>query len=251
MTSSKFMMGVLVSGAFHVLAYVQMRHAKASVKHVSAPVLIELESSPATPPEAQPETERASENPAPKEPASARTAKPDRAAQSREAPSPAAQAGRVLAASEDTPAVADFTIVEGAGATFAGGITSHTGTARDVVTRPPHASDGLGPAGDAGGPRSGYATGNRSKTARPMGSDWDCSLLFPRGASTDSATVILVARVRPNGLAESVSVVSDPGQGFGAAARACAMRQRYAPGEDETGRAVAATTAPFRVRFTR
>ena len=62
---------------------------------------------------------------------------------------------------------------------------------------------------------------------------------------------MIVARVRADGTAESVSVVRDPGQGFGRAARACAMRQRYAAAEDREGRAVIATTAPFRVRFTR
>jgi protein TonB len=75
--------------------------------------------------------------------------------------------------------------------------------------------------------------------------------MFPSGVTVDSAIVVIVARVRPDGSPESITVVSEPKEGFGAAARACAMRQRYAPAEDRSGHVIASSTAPFRVRFTR
>jgi len=63
--------------------------------------------------------------------------------------------------------------------------------------------------------------------------------------------VVIVARVSANGGAESIAIVTDPGQGFGAAARSCASRQRFDLAVDRDGRPVAGSTSPFRVRFTR
>jgi protein TonB len=148
--------------------------------------------------------------------------------------------------------MADFTMVQGDGATYAGGITSSAGTSKNAVDGQPRIAAARGAGGGNGeGTGTGAGAADRSKTARPIGSDWDCKALFPTGASAASATVIIVARVRPDGVPEAVSVVSDPGQGFGPAARTCAMRQRYQSAEDRDGHAVAGSTAPFRVRFTR
>jgi protein TonB len=57
--------------------------------------------------------------------------------------------------------------------------------------------------------------------------------------------------VRPDGSAQSVKVLSDPGNGFGRAARTCALSQRFEAAFDRTGQAITGTTAPFTVRFTR
>jgi protein TonB len=198
--------------------------------------VIDLESAPPPPPPPPPAPtqERA-------EPSLPATSAPHRApAAAKAAP---AEAGKTLNAADD--AVADFTMVQGAGA-YAGGVTSSTGKSKNAVasaasSAPPATSV----AGDAG-PAAGSG-----KPARPLGGDWDCKALFPSGATHDTATVVLVARVRPDGRAESVSVVTDPGEGFGRAAKTCAMQQTYAPAQDKEGRAIAAATAPFRVRFTR
>jgi protein TonB len=61
----------------------------------------------------------------------------------------------------------------------------------------------------------------------------------------------MIVTVRPDGTPESVEVVSDPGGGFGAAASACAMRQRFVAAKDEDGNPVRGTTPEFSVRYVR
>jgi biopolymer transport protein ExbD len=81
---------------------------------------------------------------------------------------------------------------------------------------------------------------------------WECP--FPPDADRakiDSAAVLLQATVSERGLAESVSVLSDPGNGFGDAARECALKQHFKPGRDADGKPSRTTTKPFRVRFER
>jgi hypothetical protein len=46
-------------------------------------------------------------------------------------------------------------------------------------------------------------------------------------------------------------VLADPGNGFGREARRCAMAKRYAAALDRDGGAIAGTTRPFRVHFSR
>lgn len=74
---------------------------------------------------------------------------------------------------------------------------------------------------------------------------------FPDSANVDMAVVQVAVTVGTDGKAQRVEVVSDPGQGFGAAARVCAMTQPYRPARDKTGRLVVSKTPPFRIRFTR
>lgn len=246
MASSRFILGVVVSGGFHVLAFLQMNRAEASVRPALPPTVIEIDSAPPPPPPPAPKAEPlAPEETAPAAPLP-QAAKPV----APRAPQAAAQAGRVLTAADEAPGVADFTMVQGVGA-YAGGITSSSGTSKSAVTSAPASGPAPGPVAGAGGDGTRPTGPDLSKPARPVGSDWDCKALFPREATSDNATVLIVARVRPDGAPESVSVVKDPGEGFGRAARACAMRQRYAAAEDRDGHAVLATTAPFRVRFTR
>jgi periplasmic protein TonB len=245
MASARFILGVALSAGVHVLAYVQMSHAKANVAPPKPAVVIEVDTSvpPPPPPEPKPAETKPSAEPAP----IAKSEKPVMKPSANPPPS-AAQAGKVLAAEKDD-GPADFTMVQGAGV-YAGGITSSTGTSKTAVTAQPRIAAAVGPATGGGG--NGNGTGpDRSKPARPVGSDWDCSSMFPSAATVDTATVVIVARVRPDGSPEAITVVTDPGQGFGKAAKSCAMRQRYAAAEDREGRAIAASTAPFRVRFTR
>ena len=64
-------------------------------------------------------------------------------------------------------------------------------------------------------------------------------------------TVLLRAAVRADGRAERVDVLADPGFGFGAAARSCALATRFEPARDPAGQPVAALSPPIRVHFFR
>jgi hypothetical protein len=78
--------------------------------------------------------------------------------------------------------------------------------------------------------------------------NWDCE--YP-GAPTQGADAVvrLIATVRPDGTAESVDILSDPGNGFAEVARECAMRQPFSPALDERGQRIRGRTRPFVVRF--
>jgi len=84
------------------------------------------------------------------------------------------------------------------------------------------------------------------------GTAWRCP--FPPEAESDQvdqAVATIVVTVGSDGSPTAVTVVGDPGHGFGRAARACAFGRRYTPGLDGSGAVHVATTAPIRVRFTR
>jgi protein TonB len=94
---------------------------------------------------------------------------------------------------------------------------------------------------------------DRSRPALPQSTNWSgCG--FPAEADMeqiDYARVRLVVTVGTDGRAKSVVVQSDPGYGFGALARQCALRRRYKVGLDQQGNPVTRTTPPFTVTFTR
>jgi periplasmic protein TonB len=79
-----------------------------------------------------------------------------------------------------------------------------------------------------------------------------CRGFFPTEAAVDTAKVDLIVIVQANGRVASVSIAgeSPAGEGFGAAARACLLSQRFTPGKSRAGRAVAAS-ASVRLHFTR
>ncbi|MFB6350288.1 MAG: energy transducer TonB, partial [Bradymonadaceae bacterium] len=82
--------------------------------------------------------------------------------------------------------------------------------------------------------------------------DWNCP--WPEQAdhlSVDEQVVVLQAVVGPDGQPRSVSLVSDPGFGFGQAALTCARDHRFRPSLDENGEPQTASSPPIRVRFTR
>ena len=92
-----------------------------------------------------------------------------------------------------------------------------------------------------------------SSSPRPRGSlNWSCP--FPPeadAAQQNYARVTLVVTVGTDGRAKSVSVISDPGFGFGRAAKRCALRKNYSVGKDRTGKPVAKSSGPMVVTFTR
>jgi protein TonB len=113
--------------------------------------------------------------------------------------------------------------------------------------------------GQKGGKGTGPATTaavapvDKSRPASLAGStSWSCP--FPPEADAegrDSAVAVIVVTVRPDGSPQSVSVVQDPGAGFGRAARKCALGRRYVAGLDKDGQTTTTTTPPIRVKFSR
>ena len=237
-----------VSAALHAAWLIH--DAKASYVRESQPAEVLLEAEPEPAPKAP------AELPAPSE------ASPDKAsvrmsaskfASPRQTQQAAAQAGKTVTAPEtpDSNAVADFSMVQGAGDMYAGGTTSSVGTSKIAVHGPaslaPVAAQRIAP-----GNATEVAGPDRSRGATPNGTDWNCASLFPSDPSAgDYASVVIAVTVDPDGHAKSVAVIRDPGHGFAAAARACAMQQRYHTALDHSGRPVVATTPPIVVRFTR
>jgi len=156
---------------------------------------------------------------------------------------PPAQAGQLAAVS---PEQADFTgmaFIVGSGTSYAGGATTSSGTSRKAA---------IGPAAPEV-PRS-EPSSVRSR-ARPVMLDqsaWSCP--WPAEADAEQVneqTVVLQAGVRADGHAEHVDLLSDPGFGFGAAARMCALRTRFEPARDTAGQPIIALSPPIRVHFYR
>jgi protein TonB len=196
---------------------------------------VELAPTPAPPPPVDPpEPERAP----PKTRAVSR-----RPAEAR--PPPPAQAGKVVAREPNPNAPVDLsgeTFVVGSASTYAGGVTTPSGTnpvavqTRDVDPRSP--------------PGSGEA--DHSSAVALEDPDWRCP--WPREAEDeqiDRQIAMVRVVVRPDGSVESAQILSDAGHGFGQAAVACAMRTQFVPARDARGRAIRAQSPPIRVRFTR
>ena len=65
------------------------------------------------------------------------------------------------------------------------------------------------------------------------------------------AIAVVRVKVKPDGTAEWVKVLSDPGYGFGEAARQAALKTRFQPALDRSGNPIAGEIAPVNVRFIR
>lgn len=197
------------------------------------------------PPEAEPEQAAPPPSPAPPPPAAANEPPPP--------PAPA-EAGQVLTSEPDPNEPVDLTgdsIVTGEGE-YRGGITSSTGTAKTAV-RDVNAQPGGVPGGTGttpAPPRAPEKDLSRPATP-PKGGSWgDCP--YPAEAQLDGieyGVVQLAVTVGIDGRPKSVTVLKDPGSGFGAQARQCAMRKVFGTALDKSGQPVVGTTAPFTVRF--
>jgi protein TonB len=145
-----------------------------------------------------------------------------------------------------------FVSGDGTGPGF--GQVSAQGTA-SAPTWSPHAKVGGTPGGTGTGPVAPPPPPEVDRSKPPSllgGTSWNCP--FPPEADTDQvdqAIATIVVTVRPDGTPQSVKVVSDPGHGFGRAARLCALGRRYNAGLDRAGAATTSTTPPIKVRFTR
>lgn len=170
-------------------------------------------------------------------------------------PPPPAQAGKVLTSEPDPDEPMDFTgdgFMQGDAERYAGGTTSSTGTSKVAVKGPAKPGSTAPVTNKPVGPASGEPAVDKSRAPRPTSTNWNCG--FPPEADFDQidyATVTLAVTVDTNGRAKSVSIMSDPGHGFGRLARSCAMRMTYQVGYDKAGNPVVKTTRPFPVRFTR
>jgi protein TonB len=191
----------------------------------------------------------------PKEPEPAPKAEPK--PQDNTPPPQPAQAGRILAADPDPNETVDMrgAFTQGDAVDFTGGLTSSTGTSKVPVYNAAAANTGApGGTGTAPAPQAAVKKEDRSRAAKLSGStDWsDCP--FPPEADADQiddSYVTVQVKVKADGSAESVSVIADPGHGFGRAARGCAMRKRYVNAQDIDGNAIPGTTNQFRVHFQR
>ena len=191
--------------------------------------------------------------PAPTRPRSTAPRAPSRV-DARAASAPSAPAATVLARDPWPRAPVDMTaesFVVGSVKGYSGGVT-----APDSTSTVPYQKRGPSAGTAAGGAASGNgaaSTGPSRLAAVGLASQsWSCP--WPSEAvplSIDEETVVIRVVVRPDGTAESVAVVADPGHGFGQAAASCAMRTLFAPARADGGEPVRAISAPIRVRFTR
>jgi len=159
-------------------------------------------------------------------------------------PPPPAQAGNIIAREPNPSAPADLTgetFVTGKASTYAGGVTTSTGTNPNAVQ-----SREVDPRAPPGAP-------DLSRAVSLEDQDWR-TCPWPREAQDEpinEQTVVLRVVVRPDGTVESVKILADPGHGFGPQAYDCALRTKFSPALDRQGRPLKAQSPPLRVRFTR
>ncbi len=167
----------------------------------------------------------------------------------------AAQASAVLTKAADPDEPVDLTgFVTGNAAAYAGGVTEQGGTSDTAVydrnARKGGIPGGHGTATAAAPPPPGP---DRSKPAGLSGSsEWKCP--WPSEADAeqiDEAYVSVQVTTRPDGTAEKVTILSDPGHGFAREARQCAMRERYNAALDHDGNSIGGLTKAFRIHFER
>jgi protein TonB len=205
---------------------------------------------PVPPPE--PPKDEPKEAPLPA-PISAKAAPPDAP---RPAAPAAAQAGAVLTQAPDPNEPVDLTnaFVTGDSDAYAGGVTQATGTSTAAVYAR-RVGSGSGGTQPGAGKATGQGTGgpDRSRASSLAGSkEWKCD--FPPEADVDQidqAFVVVQVATRTDGSPDHVSILSDPGHGFGRAARVCAMKEHYDPALDHDGNAIAGSTKSIRIRFER
>jgi periplasmic protein TonB len=233
----------IVATVAHVLVALLLVRAPLARKQWLPPIPASFELEPPRPlePETAPEPPPARPEPAPS-PAAVRYASK---------PASPARAAPALTQSETPEQPVDLTdqIVTGSAASYAGGTTTSAGNAHAAAGSVEGSTAGTRPAGEGAGGLSGP---DRSRAARIAGGlDWQCP--FPGEADQagiDRAVATIQVELDAAGRARRVSVVSDPGHGFGAAARRCALSKRWIPALDRNGNA-RASSATLRVRFER
>lgn len=168
------------------------------------------------------------------------------------------QAAKILTAPSDPEKVEDLTdqgIVSGDNtAGPLGGQSSAVGTSNVITHNPSVSNTGKpGSTGTADAPPPPPPPKPDLSRAPSLvgGTSWNCP--FPDEADEDQidfAQPIVVITVRPDGTAQSAQVTSDPGHGFGRAARMCALSRKYNPGLDRDGKP-ATVSMTVRITFSR
>jgi protein TonB len=241
--------GTAGAPVFHSFPYLTelARSVRQSMsERLRSQVDIDVEKPPPPPPPPEPEKEPEPVRPAPH----AAPPPPEAAAK----PPAAAEAGKVLTSEPDPNEPVDLTgdgFVTGNGDHFAGGITASRGTSKSAVR-----NVGASPTGTGTGTHPAPAPTPSVSLSRPAGlgtGSWgDCG--FPPEADAEGINFKLVkimVTVKPDGHARSVTVLADPGYGFGTWARQCALRKTFTPALNMAGEPVEQTTPPFVVKFER
>jgi protein TonB len=169
-------------------------------------------------------------------------------------PAAPAQAAPAMTANPDDTLDMSNTIVTGNG-NGTGSVQMNNGTgsgaASAVATGSP---GGTGPAtaAPAPPPPPPPPAVDRSRAARELSGNWRwCP--FPAEADMaqiDEARVGMEVSLDANGAPANARVLNDPGNGFGAQAKKCALRAKYAAALDRDGNPTA-TTFRFNVTFSR
>lgn len=208
------------------------------------------------PPPPPPEPEPVKEEPQPETPPPPPVVKQEVKEATPPPPPAAAEAAKVLTqepAKDEPVDLTGNTFVTGSGSTYAGGTTQAGGTSKSAVYNSAAAATGV-PGGTGTAPAPPRPSVDRSRGAGLLGSDrWD-DCPFPGEADSeqiDQAYVIIQVKVKADGTADTVTIVQDPGHGFGREARKCAMRKRYNTALDVEGNAIGGMTKPFRIKFER
>jgi periplasmic protein TonB len=239
------------AGAFGAAATLGVgKFAALAVEHLRAQLAereVDLLQDPTPPPPPEPEPE-----PPPPEPEAPPPMAAPEPPPANEPPPATAEAANVLTAEPDPNEPLDLTdqgIIVGTGDSYAGGQTSSSGKSKVAVHNPQAAATGV-----VGGKGTAVAQVvpaiSQAREARTLNKDWDCG--FPPEADMDQVSrgrVQIAVTVGADGRAKSVTVLTDPGHGFGRRARQCAMTMPYAPALDVTGRPITKTTPPFWVTF--
>lgn len=91
---------------------------------------------------------------------------------------------------------------------------------------------------------------NEPHASVPSDTKFDC--VFPppgERANLTEAQVLVKVTVEPDGKPSTVEVVKEPGGGFAAAAKRCAMGKTYTAAKNAAGQPVQAQTFPFYLQF--
>jgi periplasmic protein TonB len=210
--------------------------------------LVEIQKEP-EPPKDEPPPPKMEEKPEPK-PEPEKAEKP---VAKEPAPPAAAQAAQVIAAESKPNEPLDLTnaFVQGTGTVYAGGATMAAGTATSAVRAVAPAATGV--VGGTGAPTAQVGSvEDKSRSLRLRGgTDWNCP--FPPEADLESlndGSATVEVSVGLSGRVDSVRIINDSGNGFGRAARSCAMSKMFDPALDRQGLPTA-STKQFRVRFSR
>jgi periplasmic protein TonB len=239
--NARLALGVAVALAFHALLWLFALSRGPSLETWSAELAVRIHQEL----DRQDVIEVAKPTPPPPPPPAAAPVEPVKTPKVRVArarPPPPARAGSILAQAPRSEGPVDLTgdtFVTGTSQAYVGGVTSSSGT-NEVAVHTTETDPKAPPTKDF---------------SQPVSLDeqqWQCA--WPPEADSaeiDRQAVVIRVTVKADGSAAKVDTLSDPGFGFAAAARACALRTRFQPARDKNGTRIAAVSPPIRVRFTR